>query len=177
MRFFKTSHTFAHPWQDVTTAHWFKYPNENLPHVISVDVLDRYVDPVTNSLVTERLITCRQNAPAVIQLVLGKDIVTQYVREVSVIDLEGRRCTMWSRNLSWRQVVTVEERISYEQHPSNDNKTIFNQEAEINANSALSRLKGYLEDICVSTFSDNAAKGREAFENILERFTGEWSKL
>lgn len=40
-----------------------KYPNEYAQHVVSVDVLDRSIDPETGVLRTERLIGVNQPAP------------------------------------------------------------------------------------------------------------------
>jgi hypothetical protein len=45
---------------------WHKYPNPHCSHVLSVDVVDRSVDPETGVIRTERIIGCRQKAPAVI---------------------------------------------------------------------------------------------------------------
>ncbi|KAK3827453.1 MAG: PRELI-like family-domain-containing protein [Benniella sp.] len=72
MKFFHTSHKFDHSWAQVTAANWQKYPNEQCPHVIAVDVLSRHVDPNTGVLHTERLLTCNQNAPALILKVKKK---------------------------------------------------------------------------------------------------------
>lgn len=66
MKFFEATHRFNHSWAEVTAANWMKYPNEQCPHVIAVDVLDRHVDPETGVLRTERLLTCNQNAPALV---------------------------------------------------------------------------------------------------------------
>lgn len=42
---------------------WRKYPNRECAHVISVDVLDRSIDPKTGVLRTERVLGVRQKAP------------------------------------------------------------------------------------------------------------------
>jgi hypothetical protein len=66
MKLFKSVHIYDYPWSLVSAANWQKYPNEHCPHVQAVDVLDRRIDPETGILVTERLITVKQNVPTVI---------------------------------------------------------------------------------------------------------------
>ncbi|KAL1915331.1 uncharacterized protein VTP21DRAFT_6789 [Calcarisporiella thermophila] len=170
MRLFTTTHKFNYSWQQVSAANWRKYPNEDCPHVVSVDVLDRRVDPETGIMVTERLLTIEQNAPAFIRRILGQDVTVQYCHEISILDPRNKTLSMKSRNLSWQNVMTVEERITYK---GEGDQTVFTQEAEINASNAFSRVKEYIEDFCVKRFSDNAAKGRDAFERVLVSLTGE----
>ena len=50
MKFLEMVHHFDRPWSLVTFAAWNKYPNENSPQVLHVDVLDRHVDPATGVL-------------------------------------------------------------------------------------------------------------------------------
>jgi hypothetical protein len=57
---------YDYPWSLVSAANWQKYPNEHCPHVYAVDVLDRRVEPDTGVLITERLITVKQNVPTII---------------------------------------------------------------------------------------------------------------
>lgn len=42
---------------------WHKYPNPKCSHVVSIDVLDRSVDPTTGIIRTERIMACKQKAP------------------------------------------------------------------------------------------------------------------
>jgi hypothetical protein len=66
MKLFKSVHTYDYPWSLVSAANWQKYPNEHCSHVYAVDVLDRRVEPDTGVLITERLITVKQNVPTII---------------------------------------------------------------------------------------------------------------
>ncbi|KAG8868059.1 hypothetical protein FRC20_004248 [Serendipita sp. 405] len=61
--FFSQSFHYDHPWQLVNIGVWRKYPNPHSAHVISVDVLDRSIDPSTGIVRTERVIGCKQKAP------------------------------------------------------------------------------------------------------------------
>lgn len=58
-----TSATPSHPWSHVVMAMWHKYPNSKCTHVVSIDTIDRSVDPVTGIIRTERVLGCKQKAP------------------------------------------------------------------------------------------------------------------
>ncbi|KAF9372149.1 hypothetical protein CPB97_001426 [Podila verticillata] len=168
MKFFEATHRFNHSWAQVTAANWMKYPNEQCPHVIAVDVLDRHVDPETGVLRTERLLTCNQNAPALVLKFLGGSTMS-YVRETSELDPKTKKLTMKTQNLSMCNVLTINETVTYTVNPQDENSTLFKQEAQILAGSALSRFSSYIEDFCLTRFRDNAAVGRAGFEMVLEK--------
>lgn len=52
-----------HPWSHVVIGMWHKYPNPHCSHVVTIDVLDRTVDPKTGVIRTERVLGCKQKAP------------------------------------------------------------------------------------------------------------------
>ncbi|KAG0281750.1 hypothetical protein BGZ95_011068 [Linnemannia exigua] len=168
MKFFETTHKFEHNWAQVTAGNWMKYPNEQCPHVIAVDVLERSVDPETGVLRTERLLTCNQNAPALVLKFLGGSTLS-YVRETSELDPKTKRLTMKTQNLSMCNVLTINETVTYTVNPQDESTTMFRQEAEIVAGSSLSRFSSYIEDFCLTRFRDNAAVGRKGFETVLEK--------
>ncbi|KAG9304502.1 hypothetical protein G9A89_020066 [Geosiphon pyriformis] len=168
MKFFETSYTFRYPWSYVSAANWRKYPNEECPHVVAVDVLDRYVDPVTGILRTERLITCQQNIPKWILKLCGEETVS-YAREISEIDPKNKTLRMTSSNLTMNHLVNVSETVTYKEDPNDPCKTLFQQEARIKCGESISRFTNYLEDFCVARFRENSVQGRQGFENVLER--------
>ena len=53
----------SHPWSHVVIGMWHKYPNSKCTHVISIDTIDRSVDPKTGIIRTERVLGCKQRAP------------------------------------------------------------------------------------------------------------------
>lgn len=53
-----------HPWSHVVIGMWHKYPNPKCSHVVSIDVVDRSVDPKTGIIRTERILGCKQKAPS-----------------------------------------------------------------------------------------------------------------
>jgi len=60
MQLFATTHDYPYSFDQVTAAHWQKYPNPLTRHVLHVDTIHREVDPKSGTLITKRLIVCRQ---------------------------------------------------------------------------------------------------------------------
>lgn len=92
-----------------------------------------------------------------------------YVRETSELDPKTKKLTMKTQNLSMCNVLTINETVTYTVNPQDENSTMFKQEAQILAGSALSRFSSYIEDFCLTRFRDNAAVGRAGFEMVLEK--------
>ena len=66
----------SHEWATVTKGVWLKYPNPYSGHVVSVDVLDRTIDPETGVIRTERVLGCKQAAPRwVVKVSLSTDVI------------------------------------------------------------------------------------------------------
>ncbi|CAI2175456.1 14943_t:CDS:2 [Funneliformis geosporum] len=121
MKLFEATHTFFYKWSQVSAANWRKYPNDNCPHVVAIDVLDRHVDPETGVLRTERLITCHQNIPGMLNKLCGGCTVT-YSREVSEIDPQNKVLKMTSCNLSMNHLINVTETVTYTVDPTNSSR-------------------------------------------------------
>ncbi len=153
----------------MSTANWRKYCpwNEKSTHVVAVDTLSRSLDRETGVLRTERLITCRQNAPDWLRSLLGSTIAGEsQVLETSYVDPRRRTVTMVSQNLTWANLLSVQETVVY--RALNGNQTRFEQAATITALcGGWQRIRNAIEDSLVSRFRDNANKGREGFEAVL----------
>lgn len=74
-----------------------------------------------------------------------------------------------SNNLTYSDLLSVEETIIYREDPANPDQTLFNQEARITALNGVSRFSTCVEDFCMKRFGDNAKTGRNAFESVLDR--------
>lgn len=159
------------------------------PHVTNVDYLSRRIDPITGHLHTERLLSCKQNAPEFfLKLVGGQN--SSIVYERSVVDLEGKRLVLKSTNLTYSHLLTIEETCTYEPYASSiDNEqtqtvngtttewTRFTQEARISSFSAWNYLRDALEDFSVNRFQANAHKGRAALEIVLNGLINDTKNL
>lgn len=53
----------SHQWSHVVIGMWHKYPNPHCAHVLTVDTVDRSVDPKTGIIRTERILGCKQKMP------------------------------------------------------------------------------------------------------------------
>jgi len=161
---------------------WHKYPNSKCTHVVSVDVLDRSVDPKTGIIRTERILGCKQKAPlwivkVVMPLEFPHPILTMrlqlfggsedaFVREISFVDPASQNTTITSVNLSLSQFATCFEQIQYS--PISPHRTSFSQTAEIQARMALWRSAADgLEKWLVQRFEQNAQLGKLGFTDVL----------
>ncbi|EER26031.1 hypothetical protein D8B26_003650 [Coccidioides posadasii str. Silveira] len=171
MKVFASECTFDYSWEEVSTANWRKYCpwNNKSTHVVAVDVLSRTFDPESGILRTERLITCNQSAPQWILNLFGGSS-TSHVYEVSYVDPSSKKVTMCSTNLTWSNVLSVRETVIYQPSQSMPaSRTDFRQDAQITALcGGWQKLKNKIEELSVETFSQNAKKGREGFEAVLE---------
>jgi len=168
MKVFSNVCTFDYSWEEVSTANWRKYCpwNDKSTHVIAVDTLSRHVDPETGILRTERLITCKQNAPKWLASLMGGSD-TSHVFETSYVDPQTKKVTMTSQNLTFSNIINVQETVVYQ--PQSATKTQFVQEAKITAVcGGWQKIKTAVEEASVNQFRLNAAKGKEGFEAVLE---------
>lgn len=169
MKVFSNAVTYNYSWEEVSTANWRKYGpwNNKSEHVIAVDTLSRSVDAETGILRTERLITCKQSAPEWIKTLMGNSMDVSYVFEASYVDPANKTLTMVSQNLTWSNLVNVQEEVTYK--PNGAHQTQFVQSARITALcGGWQRIKNSIEDTLVTRFKENAVKGREGFERVLE---------
>ncbi|KAF2142500.1 uncharacterized protein K452DRAFT_249244 [Aplosporella prunicola CBS 121167] len=171
MKIFSTSHDFDYSWEEVSAANWRKYSpwNEKTPHVIAVDTLARHVDPETGILRTERLITCKQSTPKWLNSFLGGQDVS-HVYETSYVDPRNKKVTMCSMNMTWSDLLSVRETVVYKPTASAPrSRTTFEQNAQIIAMcGGWQKVKNSIEQFTVDRFQQNATKGREGFEMVLE---------
>ncbi|KAJ3022556.1 hypothetical protein HKX48_005874 [Thoreauomyces humboldtii] len=167
MKFTENQYLFAHPFSTVTTANWRKYPNQKSEHVLSVDTLERRVCPKTGTLHTERLVSVKQQAPALVRRLLPIPEVA-FFRETSILDPRGRRYTAVSSNLSMRSIVDVEETCEFSESGDGEG-TVFKQRAEVSALGALSYAARLVEEAAVSSFQRNSWKGRVGLEEVVDK--------
>lgn len=168
MKVFSNDCTFNYSWEEVSTGNWVKYCpwNDKSTHVIAVDTLSRQVDPETGILRTERLITCKQSAPKWLSSLMGGTEVS-HVFETSYVDPASKKVTMTSSNMTWSNLLSVHETVVYQ--PLSERQTRFEQEAKITALcGGWQKVKNAVEEATVTRFSENARKGKEGFEAVLE---------
>jgi hypothetical protein len=121
---------------------------------------------------SERLITCRQSAPKWITSILGGQD-TSMVYETSYVDPVAKKLTLCSMNVTMADLLNVRETCTYQPAASSSEsapRTTFTQRAEITALcGGWQKIKERIEQFTVERFQQNAAKGKEGFEMVLER--------
>lgn len=176
MKLFESLHFFNYNWEQVTAANWQKYPNELATHVVSVDILNREIDPVRNVLKSERLIACKQAIPKWLRAIVGGDEYS-FVRELSEVDLNSRTLIMKSANMTMSHLLLVNETVVYRPDPElPHSRTLFEQEAEITAFSSWKGICNKIEEWSVERFGQNAKIGKRGFESVLQTFSDKWDE-
>ncbi len=123
---------------------------------------------VTNisQLRTERLITCKQGAPKWLSSLIGGN-ETSHVFETSYVDPASKKVTMVSTNLTFSNILNVRETVVYQ--PLSATTTQFVQDAKITALcGGWQKVKNAVEEATAKRFQENAQKGKEGFECVLE---------
>lgn len=87
---------------------------------------------------------------------------------------------MCSINLTWSNILSVRETVVYQplkNAPADPPKTQFKQEAKITALcGGWQTVKRKIEDATAERFGQNAKKGREGFETVLEMSRRVWGE-
>ncbi|XP_067095587.1 PRELI domain containing protein 3B-like [Osmerus mordax] len=174
MKIWTSEHIFNHPWETVTKAAMQKYPNPMNPGVVGVDVLDRGVD-TQGRLHSRRLLSTEWGLPSMANTLIGMTRTCTYVHEHSVVDPKEKTFELKSSNISFTNMVSVDEKLTYRPHPQDPDKTVLTQEALITVKGF--SLSSYLEGLMANTISANAGKGREAMEWVIRRLNAEIEEL
>lgn len=100
---------------------------------------------------------------------LGGDL-TSHVHEVSYVDPINKKVTMCSTNMTWSNAISVKETVVYEPlKTAPETKTLFQQDAKITALcGGWQKIKNGIEEATMERFGQNAERGREGFETVLE---------
>jgi len=119
MKFYESSFNYDYTFPAVTLAYFLRYPNPYSRHVLSTDVIDRYVDPETQRLHTLRLHLKKSKVPAGILKFLPGGLAgpngssQSYILERSTIDVKEGWMETESKNMEWTGILSVVERQSY----------------------------------------------------------------
>uniref|UniRef100_A0A3B3XE80 PRELI/MSF1 domain-containing protein n=1 Tax=Poecilia mexicana TaxID=48701 RepID=A0A3B3XE80_9TELE len=164
----------SHPWEMVTKAAMQKYPNPMNPSVFGVDVLDRNIDQ-QGRLHSKRLLSTEWGLPSIVKSLIGNVRTCTYIQESSIVDPKEKMFELQSSNITFTNMVSVDEKLTYKPHPEDPEKTILTQEAIISVKGV--SLSSYLEGVMANTISTNAGKGREAMEWVIRRLNAEIEEL
>ncbi|XP_006898676.1 PREDICTED: protein slowmo homolog 2-like [Elephantulus edwardii] len=140
-----------------TSEHVFDHPWE----IVTTAEMQKYPNPMNPSVV-------------------GGDVLHRHVDPSGKLHSLRLLSTDWGlpsvvRNISFTNVVSVDERLIYKPHPQHAGKTILTQEAIITVKGV--SLSSYLESLTAGTISSNASKGREAIEWVINKLNAEIVEL
>jgi len=172
MKIWTSEHTFHHPWETVAQATWRKYPNPMNPNVVAIDVLDREVKE--GVLHSQRLLSSKWVFPGWARQIVGSERIC-YAKEQSTVDPSTRTMTLFTQNLTFCNMMSMDERLSYTAHPDDPTKTLLVQEAVVTVRGI--PLSSYLESFLAKTISVNANKGRQAMEWVIGKLNSEVQDL
>ena len=119
MKVYESSFNYDYPFPTVTLAYFLRYPNPYARHVLSSDVIDRYIDPETKRLHTLRLHLKKSKVPSAILSFLPRGLAgpggasQSYVLERSTIDVKEGWMETESRNMEWTGILSVREHQVY----------------------------------------------------------------
>jgi hypothetical protein len=166
---------FQHPWRFISLANWVKYPSVKRPDLVSVDIIDKRVDPVTGRLHIRRLLVIEgANYPAWLKKLFGSSI--GYFVDETVVDARAQTLDMKSRNLTFSSVVRLEEHCRYEPDPDRPSEaTLFTQIGTVTA--LPYGMQRAIEFACVRSFAANAEKGRGIMEDAILRVRAEAERV
>ncbi|KAH8433057.1 MSF1 domain protein [Aspergillus melleus] len=120
MKFFENVFTYDYSFPAVSLAYFLRYPNPYSRHVLTTDVIDRWVDPKTDRLHTTRLHLKKSKVPSGILKLLpkgmgGSDHSGQsYILENTVVDAKEGWMETESRNMEWTGILSVVEKQVYQ---------------------------------------------------------------
>jgi len=166
VKFFATTSTFPYSWDHVTHAVWRKYPNPFASHVLSADVIDRQVDPVTGVLTTTRLFLKSGNLPKWGLSLLR--VPEAFIIEQSTVDPKNRTMTTVTRNLSHRKLMLVEETQIFRPHGDSQQWTEVHTEARIISNTNWAPVRGKIEGFGLKNFKDNTIRSSKGLLHVVE---------
>lgn len=119
MKVYESNYDYNYSFPAVTLAYFLRYPNPYSKHVLSTDVIDRYIDPDTKRLHTLRLHLKRSKVPAGILNFIPRGLTgpggasQSFILEKSVIDVKEGWMETESKNLEWTGILSVVEKQSY----------------------------------------------------------------
>ncbi|PWY75133.1 D-aminoacid aminotransferase-like PLP-dependent enzyme [Aspergillus heteromorphus CBS 117.55] len=123
MKFFENVFTYDYSFPAVSLAYFLRYPNPYSRHVLTTDVIDRYVDPDTQRLHTTRLHLKKSKVPSGILKLLPKGIGgsdnsgQSYILETTIVDAKEGWMKTESRNMEWTGILSVIEKQHYQRQP------------------------------------------------------------
>ncbi|KAI1728448.1 PRELI-like family domain-containing protein [Ditylenchus destructor] len=161
-------HVFNFDFDDVASVFYDRYPNSFAKHVISEDVLSREITEdkiITRKIIVKSAATFLKSVPKWISRISDRRYMPTL--EESVYDRNTKTLTTYTRNISWNNTLSMDERCVY-LHMSN-HTTYLHRHFFIGVN--YGRVSGMLERLLSMAVSKSTRKTAEGLnEKLQERF-------
>ncbi|KAI5936114.1 PRELI domain containing protein 3B [Manis javanica] len=132
------------------------YPNPMNPSVVGIDALGRHIDPSVK-LHSHRFLSTEWGLPSTVKSLIGVARTKTYVQEHSITDPVEKTMELKSTNISFTNMISVDERLTYKLYPQDPEKTVLTQEAIVSVKGV--SLNSCLEGLMSSMAFSNINKG------------------
>eukprot|EP00730_Choanoeca_flexa_P011731 TRINITY_DN2776_c0_g1_i1.p1 TRINITY_DN2776_c0_g1~~TRINITY_DN2776_c0_g1_i1.p1 ORF type:complete len:229 (+),score=50.49 TRINITY_DN2776_c0_g1_i1:120-806(+) len=151
-----TQHEYRHPWSLVTAAIFAKYPNPFAKHVLTEDVLQRWIDD-EGRLHSKRLLSKTNRKPKWMDMWLPD--TTAWIVEESIVDPKTKEMTMNTHNVSLNYFMFIEENAIVS--ANRDGTTQFASQSRVSSSLPIARM---VESFGMSRYQRNATKATKGVE-------------
>jgi len=160
MRLFEGSYSFPFSWDQAAKAFWLRYPNPYSNHVLSEDVVSRRIE--NGKLYTKRLLIKTNKIPGWAKRFYNAKNIA--ILEESIVDPHGHTITSYTKNISMKNLMDVEEKVVYKESEIRG-ETVAERKAWI-----ISHIYGFInmiEKLGVERFKKNTIKANLGYEHTL----------
>lgn len=172
MKIWTSEHVFNHDWETVAQAAFRKYPNPLNRAVTGLDVYEQRLDK--GKILTERIIQSHFPIPGWATKLTGFS-GTQYSHEYTIIDPVKKEMHLVTRNLNGASFLRVDERLSYSPSSEDLTKTVLKQDVSVSI--TLPAFADYCEKTFLNIYQNNANKGRQGIEWVIDSLKKEYEAL
>ncbi|XP_055905352.1 protein preli-like [Eupeodes corollae] len=157
--FYESRTVFDYSWKQVVQAYWNRYPNPSSSHVLTEDTVSREVRD--GKLYSRRLLSKTNPVPRWGERFVNTNSVK--IVEDSILDLKKKSLVTFTRNIGFKKIMRVDERVEYLEQK--DGTTIAIRTAFIS-----SQVFGFSRAIRafgVERFKSNCSKASMGFNHVL----------
>lgn len=164
VRFFHRTACFDHPWLDVTSVYWGKFPNRHQPYIKAVDTFDRELDPETGVMTVRRMITHHSPGPRWMYALGFPDEVSAF--EEITVDPNKRSLVLKTKNITAASIFQVAETCVY----TENEELTTDYEQNIQITSFLPFFANLAEEFSFNTCAKNSDKGLSTMSELCDNF-------
>jgi len=168
MKFNDTTNYIKHSFDELCLKFYNRYPNPHSTHVISEDTISRSVDG-NNILRTVKLYHKRngKDLPGWLQMLLPSP--TAYLVEESLVDLNKKVITTYTKNISLTTLLDIDEKCIFTKCDSNYECTAVKRYAWMNSH--FYGFASLLEGFGMSRYLSNINRMDAGFDYVLNNGT------